>query len=343
MKAYYLEAPNKIGRVEKEKPHIHNHDVLVKVSHVGICGSDFHLYRGTYSGPFRYPMLFGHEWSGVVEAVGSNVTKFKKGDKVTGDCSRYCGTCENCIVDRNLCLEIEKFGITTDGASAEYIARDSKYLYKAPDSMSLELLCLAEPMAVAFHLIKRLTKQVDQVQEKNILIFGGGAIGICAFMILNKHFECGHVSLFDISKYRSTFAQNLGANIPDEETLVQKGDDSGYHAMYSRAQYDVIIETTGNGEVITNTLNLTKPLGFIGFAGMTPEVKLHQKVIVLKALTLLGSIGGTGAFPDAIAFINRNADYVRQLITHKVSAKNLDQAFEMSRNVDKAMKVLLEF
>jgi threonine dehydrogenase-like Zn-dependent dehydrogenase len=76
---------------------------------------------------------------------------------------------------------------------------------------------------------------------------------------------------------------------------------------------------------------------------MTPEVKLHQKVIVLKALTLLGSIGGTGAFPDAIDFINRNSDYVSQLITHKVSAKNLDQAFEMSRNVDKAMKVLLEF
>jgi threonine dehydrogenase-like Zn-dependent dehydrogenase len=135
----------------------------------------------------------------------------------------------------------------------------------------------------------------------------------------------------------------MGANIPDEETLIPKGDASDYHSMYSRAQYDVIIETTGNAEVITNTLNLTKPLGVIGFAGMTPEVKLHQKVIVLKALTLLGSIGGTGAFPDAIDFINRNSDYVRQLITHKVSAKNMAQAFEMSRNVDKAMKVLLEF
>jgi threonine dehydrogenase-like Zn-dependent dehydrogenase len=343
MKAYYLEAPNKIGSVKKKKPPIDSHDVLVRVSNVGICGSDFHLYRGTYSGPFRYPMLFGHEWSGVVETVGPDVTEFKEGDKVTGDCSRFCGRCENCKVDRNLCLEIEKFGITTDGASAEYIARDSKYLYKAADSMSLELLCLAEPMAVAFHLINRLTKQVDQIQEKNILIFGGGAIGISAFMILNKHLACGRVSLFDISKYRSTFARNMGANIPDEETLIPKGDASDYHSMYSRAQYDVIIETTGNAEVITNTLNLTKPLGVIGFAGMTPEVKLHQKVIVLKALTLLGSIGGTGAFPDAIDFINRNSDYVRQLITHKVSAKNMAQAFEMSRNVDKAMKVLLEF
>lgn len=63
----------------------------------------------------------------------------------------------------------------------------------------------------------------------------------------------------------------------------------------------------------------------------------------LKALTLLGSIGGTGAFTDAIDFISRNSDYVRQLITHKVSVENLDQAFELRRNVDRAMKVLLEF
>ena len=343
MKAYYLQAPNKIGSVEKDRPPIHDHDVLVRVSNVGICGSDFHLYKGTYSGPFRYPMLFGHEWSGVVEAVGPGVKAFKKGDKVTGDCSRFCGSCENCRLDRNLCLGIEKFGITTDGASAEYIARDAKYLYKAPDSMSLELLCLAEPMAVAFHLINRLKKQVPRIQEKKILIFGGGAIGISAFMILNKHLACPQVSLFDISTYRSSFARHIGAHIPDEETLDPRGDTSDYHTMYSRALYDVIIETTGNTQVMANTLHLAKPLGCIGFAGMTPEVKIHQKVIVLKALTLLGSIGGTGAFPEAIDFIHRNSDYVGQLITHKVSASNLDQAFEMSRDVDKVMKVLLEF
>ena len=343
MKAYYLQAANKIGSVQKETPLVHEDDVLVRVSNVGICGSDFHLYRGTYSGPFKYPLLFGHEWSGVVEAVGPEVKEFKKGDKVTGDCSRFCGSCENCRLDRNLCLEIEKFGITTDGASAEYIVRDAKYLYKAPDTMSLELLCLAEPMAVAFHLINRLKKQVHRIQEKQILIFGGGAIGISAFMILNKHLACPQVSLFDISKYRSSFARRIGAHIPDEETLDPRDGASDYHAMYSRAPYDVIIETTGNAQVIANTLHLAKPLGFIGFAGMAPEVKIHQKVIVLKALTLLGSIGGTGAFPEAIDFIYRNSEYVQQLITHKISPVNLDQAFEMSRDVDKAMKVLLEF
>ena len=100
-------------------------------------------------------MRFGHEWSGVVEAVGSDVTAVKVGDVVTGDCSRFCGKCPSCGKDRNLCEHIEKFGITIDGASAEYILRDEKYLYKAPEGMQTKHLCLSEPVAVAAHLLSQ--------------------------------------------------------------------------------------------------------------------------------------------------------------------------------------------
>ena len=91
-----------------------------------------------------------------MEAVGAKVTAFKPGNKVTGDYSCFCGKCGNCQIDRNLCTRIEKFGITTNGASAEFIVRSEKYLYKAPDDMPLELLCLAEPLAVAFHLLNKI-------------------------------------------------------------------------------------------------------------------------------------------------------------------------------------------
>ena len=74
MKAYSIDAPQKITPKHIEIPSLSAHEVLVRVAYVGICGSDLHIYKGSYSGPFSYPLLFGHEWSGVVEAVGSGVT-----------------------------------------------------------------------------------------------------------------------------------------------------------------------------------------------------------------------------------------------------------------------------
>jgi len=152
MITYMLSAPETIQPLETEKPVPAGREVLVRVKYVGICGSDIHLYRGTYSAPHSYPLRFGHEWSGVVEAVGPEVTRVSVGDVVTGDCSRYCGKCPACARDRNLCESIEKFGITIDGASAEYILRDEAYLYRGPEGVDLKHLCLSEPVAVAAHL-----------------------------------------------------------------------------------------------------------------------------------------------------------------------------------------------
>lgn len=135
MISYILKEPKCVEPQEGPKPVPQGHDALIRIQYVGICGSDIHLFNGSYNGPHSYPMRFGHEWSGVVEAVGSDVTAVKVGDVVTGDCSRFCGKCPSCGKDRNLCEHIEKFGITIDGASAEYILRDEKYLYKAPEGI----------------------------------------------------------------------------------------------------------------------------------------------------------------------------------------------------------------
>ena len=107
--------------------------VLIRTHAVGLCGSDIGLYHGTYEGPKNYPLYFGHEWSGTVEAVGPDVTKVKPGDKVTGDCSIFCGECEFCTSagDKNLCQRIEKFGITVNGASRQHFLQDEKYVYRA--------------------------------------------------------------------------------------------------------------------------------------------------------------------------------------------------------------------
>ena len=156
MKIFKIQEPGKLSSQEWELPGLCDDEVLIKISHIGICGSDVQLFQGTYKGPVSYPIVFGHEWSGVVEKTGEKVRSLHPNDKVTGDCSRFCGTCEYCRKDKNLCKDIEKYGITIDGASSEYVVRKEKYLYKAPPDIDLSVLCLSEPISVSAHLIGKI-------------------------------------------------------------------------------------------------------------------------------------------------------------------------------------------
>ncbi|HHW02600.1 MAG TPA: alcohol dehydrogenase catalytic domain-containing protein [Thermoanaerobacterales bacterium] len=342
MKTYILEEPKKILVEEKEIPKLNENEVLIKISHVGICGSDIHLYDGTYSGPHKYPILFGHEWSGTIFGVGSAVKGLKPGDRVTGDCSRYCDNCDYCRQDKNLCRHIEKYGITLDGASAEFIVRDSKYIYKAPDELDFDLICLSEPMAVAAHLVNKIMR-ADFVPE-SFLILGGGSIGIAALMLLKKFYHCEKVYLFDIDENRRTFAQSVGAQIPDEHLMEDSEIDwSNYTSLYQNAHFDAVIETTGNEKAFQSALRLVKPLGIVGCVGMMPEARIIQKLIVMKALTILGSIGGTGEFEFILDFMKKNRDYVRKMISHILPFEKYDEAFSISKNISMSRKVELRF
>lgn len=343
MKEYILKSPGVIVILEKNLMEINKEEVLIKVTNVGLCGSDIHLFNGTYKGPTNYPMLFGHEWSGIIEKVGTNVNEFKRGDKVTGDCSCYCGNCELCEVDKNLCLNIKKFGLTIDGASAEYIIRNHKYIYKAPEEIELDMICLSEPLAVAAHLINKIIKISPNIKEKKILIYGCGPIGISILLLLRIDYGCNQVFIKDVVKERLELGKQLGGIIEDESMLNKsdKIDNSTYNSMYSNTEFDIIIETTGSPAVFKNIFELIKPAGLIGCIGMMQEVSINQKMIVIKGLTIIGSIGGTGEFTQVLDFTKNNKEIVKRLISHKIPIRNIYEAFNIGQDPHKAMKVQL--
>lgn len=342
MISYILKEPKCVVPQEGPKPVPQGHDALIRIQYVGICGSDIHLFNGSYNGPHSYPMRFGHEWSGVVEAVGSDVTAVKVGDVVTGDCSRFCGKCPSCGKDRNLCEHIEKFGITIDGASAEYILRDEKYLYKAPEGMQTKHLCLSEPVAVAAHLLSKVRAAVTGgFADKRVLVLGGGVIGMSALMLLRHMEGCEQAELYDLAKSRTDIAASEGARIPEASEL-EVGEGGGdYASMYAAAKYDVVIETTGVAPVFANALKLVKPGGILGCVGMIASVAIEQKLIVTKSLTIIGSIGGTGDFPRAMEFLCKCPDSADKLISHYFPIAEAPQAFETARHPDGTMKVVL--
>ena len=342
MISYVLKHPHCVEPVEEPKPVPSGHEVLVRIKNVGICGSDIHLFHGTYNGPHSYPMKFGHEWSGVVEATGELVTSVKPGDLVTGDCSRFCGSCPACENDRNLCSHIEKFGITVDGSSTEYILRDEKYLYKSPAGMDEKLLALTEPVAVAAHLLRKLRRILpDGFAGKRVLVLGGGVIGMSAMMLLRHMEGCEQVDLYDLAAFRTAIAASEGARIPAAEELSPATGGTDYASMYASAVYDVVIETTGVASVFANTLNLVKPGGVIGCVGMISKVEIAQKLIVTKSLTVIGSIGGTGDFDRAMEFLVAFPESASKLISHTFPMAQVAEAFATAQVPSGSLKVVL--
>jgi threonine dehydrogenase-like Zn-dependent dehydrogenase len=342
MKTIAIMREHQLAINDIEQPQIGPRELLIKVWNIAICGSDIHLYEGTYGGPKHYPMIFGHEWSGEVVAIGSAVSGVSVGSRVTGDCSKFCGECHNCKVDKNLCEHIEKFGITVDGASSEYIVRDEKYVYPFEDSLDYACAALAEPLAVSANLLKRLQRQANRLDTKKVLVIGMGGIGLGILLQLKHVYGCESVFVSDISETRTSLARKFGGTVM---SLVTNEAIDSYGNMYRHDGYDVVIDTTGNPAVMQLIFNLANPFGIIGCLGMLPSVDIPQKLIVLKALTVIGSIGGTGSFKEVLEFMQQHQKQVREIISHTFlvkDIKSLEQAFATAKDPKASVKVVLD-
>jgi len=324
--------------------------VLVRTHAVGLCGSDMGLYLGTYEGPKNYPIYFGHEWSGVIEAIGPEVTRLRPGDKVTGDCSLYCGACEFCGRDRNLCQRIEKFGITVNGASRQRFLQEDKYVYRADQAADLDLVTLSEPLAVSAHAARRVAEARPELKHERVLVLGGGTIGLACLFALKYIEGCEHVELYDLVQARVVKAMELGAHPPGDVLAAAGGGESpgllgreSYGGLYAGHGYDAIFETSGAAPSFTRAVDLMRPLGTVMAIGFIPSVQLSLKQVTFKAGRIMGSIGGTGEFERVLDFTLRHPDIAGQLITHHLPFEACDQAFEQAMDRRNAMKVLVHF
>jgi L-iditol 2-dehydrogenase len=316
--------------------------VLIRTHAIGLCGSDVGLYLGSYEGPRNYPLYFGHEWSGIVEAVGPEVTRVRPGDKVTGDCSIFCDACEFCTRDKNLCQRIEKFGITIDGASRQRFLQEERYVYRADPRADLDLVALSEPLAVGAHAVRRVREARSGLKQEKILVLGGGAIGLACLFALRVLEDCEHVELYDLVGARVSKAVELGAAEPTDVIAAGGGAES-YGGLYSGRGYDAIFETSGAPAAFKQAVELLRPLGTIMALGFIPSVEFSMKQITFKAARIMGSIGGTGEFDRVLAFTLEHPELARQLITHHVRFEEFDKAFELALDRRNSMKVLLHW
>jgi len=338
-----LTAPGVIVEAPLETLSPRGSQVLVRIHSVGLCATDMALYSGTYKAPHRLPLCFGHEWSGIVEDVGQAVQKLRPGDRVVGECSLWCGKCDLCERNRNLCRHIEKFGITTDGAARTQVLVEERFLHRAGSAMDLGVLALAEPLAVAAKGIASVADSEPDFASRRILVLGGGMIGLACVAVLRFLHHCQTVALLDPIHVRAARAQwfgavPLGATSGSWDQAVR-----GYGELYSREGYDVVFETTGSATAFTQALLQLKPAGTIIHFGFLEETSFSPRLLVLKGAKMIGTIGGSGVFETIVPMLAEHAEVLRNLVTQTFPASDFTAAFSAAADRESALKTQITF
>lgn len=202
MKQVVMTAPGCIEIREVPPPAADVGQVLVRVRRIGVCGSDVHVFNGRH--PYtRYPVIQGHEFSGVVDAVGPGVDGISPGIKVTATPQVACGRCPPCRRgDYHICNELKVQGFQAPGCAQELFVTDATKLVSLPDSMSFEQGALVEPTAVAIHAVSR----IGDLAQKNVAVMGAGPIGNLVAQVTRS--RGANTLISDLSDYRLQVARD---------------------------------------------------------------------------------------------------------------------------------------
>jgi len=195
-------------------PKVNGDDVLIRVLKASICGTDVHIYNwdAWAQKTISVPMTIGHEFVGVVDAVGDHVKGFARGDLVVGEGHITCGHCRNCLAGRrHLCPNTQGVGVNRPGAWAEFVAIPQDNCWHADPSIPLDVLSCFDPLGNAVHT----ALSFDLVGE-DVLITGAGPIGCMAIPIC-KRAGARHVVITDVNPYRLDLARKVRTNYKQEK------------------------------------------------------------------------------------------------------------------------------
>src|SRR5581483_11797905 len=281
----YARDPLSVELREVSVPEIGDHDVLLRVGAVSICGSDLHQWRGSHSWAVNYPCILGHEFAGTVAALGRSVRAFKEGDRVVSETAAVID--ESSPLSRaglyNLDPSRRGFGYGVNGAMTQYVRVPERCLHRIPDNLPFHKAALTEPCSVAYNAVcvNGRVRPGDRV-----LVIGPGPIGLlCAKMA--KLSGAGEVIVagLPVDRHRLEVARQLGA----DKTL-----DSGVRQYISGTGdglgVDVAIDTSGNSATLQIALETVRPAGQIIKVGWGPQpMQFSLDPLVQKNLTLSGS------------------------------------------------------
>ncbi|MDR1155599.1 MAG: galactitol-1-phosphate 5-dehydrogenase [Bacteroidales bacterium] len=329
MKALVLEEYRKLVYKDVAEPEIKADEVLIKVKACGICGSDVHGFDGS-TGRRLPPVIMGHEASGIIMETGSEVIRWKKGDRVTFDSTVYPLDDWYTLKGRyNLSEGREVIGVSPEeyrrhGAFAEYLAVPQHILYRIPDNVSFEQAAMTEPAAVAAHAVRISGIRIGE----SAVVFGSGMIGTFIVHML-KSAGSTFVAAIDIDPEKLGMAETYGADMTihfGDPSLPQKirertgsrGADFGFEAIGISPAINRMMDVLRKGATAVLVGNITPVIEFPLQKAVTSEIKVQgscaingEYEIVLDMIAN-GSLDVSGMI-SAVAPLSEGAEWFRKL------------------------------
>jgi 2-desacetyl-2-hydroxyethyl bacteriochlorophyllide A dehydrogenase len=335
MKALVMESPRNAVIKDVPYPKPGPDEITIQVKRTGICGTDLHIYQGTFLP--TYPLIPGHEFAGVVNEVGANITQFKIGDRVAVDPSLFCGSCDYCLSARgNHCVQWAAIGDTINGAMAEYVKVPEKNAFHMPENMTFSEGAFIEPIACVVHGMNRLQINVGQ----SVLLFGAGSIGQLLIQALS-HAGAGELAVVDVSENKLQMAKKNGAT----HAFLSSEVDSRIGNRKKHNGFDIVVDATGIPQVIQTQLQYLAPKGThlqFGVAPQDASVSIRPFDIYHMDWKLIGSMAVNHTFKPALNWIAAGRFETTPLISSVLRLEEVPDFFANGKAAD-IMKVQISF
>jgi len=335
MKAMVLTAPGELKLDEVAKPAAGRSDVLVKVTHSGICGTDYKIFNGSI--PVRYPRIMGHEMAGeVVDAGDSNL---RVGERVIVDPELYCGNCFHCRIGQtHLCPNGQLLGRDANGGFAEYLAAPKSQVFRLPDSIGRNAAPIIQVLTTCLHA----QRQVDIFPGEYVVVQGLGVTGQLHVQLAKA--RGATVIGVTRSADKRALAETLGAD------LTIPGDDNAVKAVREATEgrgADMVIETTGFVPQLAAGINMTRSGGRVLMFGIitAKEGALPFYDLYFKEISLINArVAKSEDYPGAIGLVERGLVRLEPLISDVMPLGELKAAIGMlgSDGGAQRMKIVLE-
>jgi threonine 3-dehydrogenase len=320
-------------------PQVGHNDALIRVRKAAICGTDIHIYNWDEwaQRTIPVPMAIGHEFTGEVVEVGSEVRGLKPGDRVSGEGHITCGFCRNCRAGRrHLCRNTQGVGVNRPGCFADYVVIPAGNAFVLPDSIGDDVAAFLDPLGNATHA----ALSFDLVGE-DVLITGAGPIGIMATAIA-RHVGARHVVITDVNDYRLDLARRMGATLAVNAAR-EKLDDV-MKSLGMQEGFDVGLEMSGNPAAFRDMLRVMVHGGRVAILGIPPaEAAIDWNQVIFKGLLLKG-IYGREMFETwyKMATMLQSGLDVTPVITHHYGSGDYLAAFEAMKS-GRSGKVVLDW
>ncbi|MBN3340967.1 Zn-dependent oxidoreductase [Pectobacterium brasiliense] len=337
MKSIVIQQPNSLVIEERPIPQPAAGEVRVKVKLAGICGSDSHIYRG--HNPFaKYPRVIGHEFFGVIEAVGEGVEASRLGERVSVDPVVSCGHCYPCSIGKpNVCTSLVVLGVHRDGGFSEYAAVPAKNAHIIPDEIPDEFAVMVEPFTISANV----TAQVKPTEQDVALIYGAGPMGLTSVQVLKGVFNVKEVIVVDRIPERLDMALRSGADrVINNASLSLKDELEALNIKPT-----LIIDAACHPSILQEAITIASPAARIAIMGFSSELcQVSQQGITSKEISIFSSRLNANKFPIVIEWLKAKRIDPAKLITHRFDYQEVVQAIEVfEKDQKRCCKVLLTF